>query len=245
LFVITDGVTAIPLLPAQDFKRLKDADEGPNTGGMGAYTPLPWADDHLVEGIMTQVVRPTLAEMSSRGTPFAGVLYCGLALTQAGMRVVEFNARFGDPEIQAVLALLDSPLGLMLQSAAAGTLDQLATPDWLPGSAVNVVVASSGYPKQPRTGDVITGLAQAQREIGVHILHAGTDSLPAKSGSHEEGVAPDSLAEDGMYVSAGGRVLSVVGVATDVATAREAAYRGVEQVKLEGSQHRTDIAAGI
>ena len=240
LFVITDGTHAVPLLPAQDFKRLGDADEGPNTGGMGAYTPLPWADARLVADIMAEVVRPTLGEMADRGTPFAGVLYCGLALTSNGMRVVEFNARFGDPEIQAVLALLDSPLGVMLQAAARGTLADLPEPVWLPGAAVNVVLASAGYPKQPETGDPISGLAEANREIGVHVLHAGT--APADPpGKAEGGLAQAEAA----YLSAGGRVLSVVGLAADVPAARDAAYRGISHVKLQGSQHRTDIAAGI
>ncbi|MCH9816157.1 MAG: phosphoribosylamine--glycine ligase [Actinomycetia bacterium] len=240
LFVVTDGFHAVPLLPAQDFKRLGDADQGPNTGGMGAYTPLPWADEHLVADIMAEVVRPTLAEMADRGTPFLGVLYCGLALTSQGLRVVEFNARFGDPEIQAVLALLDSPLGVMLQAAARGTLADLPAPTWMPGAAVNVVVASAGYPKRPETGDPITGLAGANREIGVHVLHAGTAF--AETPDEVEAVVEDTTAQ---YVSAGGRVLSVVGLAADVPAARDAAYRGVAHVNLTGSQHRTDIAGGI
>ena len=227
LFVICDGETAVPLLPAQDFKRVGDADEGPNTGGMGAYTPLPWAEETLVDDIMTQVALPTLAEMGRRGTPFSGVLYCGLALTSRGMRVVEFNARFGDPEIQAVLALLQTPFGQVLKAAAEGTLEGAPALIWADKAAVNVVVAAEGYPTKLVKGDVVAGVADAAAEPGVHILHAGT------------------AVEDGEFVASGGRVLSVVGVGPDVASARATSYRGLGHIDMRGAHSRSDIAAGV
>jgi phosphoribosylamine--glycine ligase len=227
LFVITDGTTAVPLLAAQDFKRVGEGDTGRNTGGMGAYTPLPWAPESLVADVMREVAEPTLVEMARRGTPFNGVLYCGLALTSKGLRVVEFNARFGDPEIQAVLALLESPLGELLASAAHGDLADFPELAWRDGAAVNVVVAAEGYPNHPVKGDAVMGLSEAAAEPGVHILHAGTSQQGAQ------------------LVASGGRVLSVVGVAADVTNAREAAYRGVDQIHLRGSHFRRDIAAGI
>jgi phosphoribosylamine--glycine ligase len=218
LFVVTDGTTAVPLVPAQDFKRVGDGDTGPNTGGMGAYAPLPWAPPDLVDTVMATVVTPTLAEMRSRGTPFAGVLYVGLALTASGPKVIEFNCRFGDPETQVVLALLETPLAGLLHAAATGGLADHPPLRWRSGSAVTVVVASAGYPVSTRTGDVITG-ADAPG-----ILHAGT------------------ALRDGQLVSAGGRVLACTAVGPDLATARSAAYALVDGVRLAGSQHRTDIA---
>ena len=158
LFAITDGSTAVPLVPAQDFKRVGDGDTGPNTGGMGAYAPLPWAPDGLVDEIMARVVQPTVDAMRERGTPFSGLLYAGLALTSRGLRVVEFNARFGDPETQVVLALLRTPLAGVLRAAARGTLDELPELQWHPGAAVTVVLAAPGYPESARTGGTITGL---------------------------------------------------------------------------------------
>lgn len=225
LFVLSDGATVVPLVPAQDFKRVGDADTGPNTGGMGAYTPLPWAPEGLVAEVVAQVAQPTVDEMARRGTPFVGVLYCGLALTSQGTRVVEFNARFGDPETQVVLARLATPLAGVLLAAATGRLADLPPLEWRDDAAVTVVVASSGYPEAPRTGDPITGLAEAAAVPGVHVLHAGTAAGP-----------------DGSVVSAGGRVLSVVGTGTDLAAARAAAYAGVERIALDGSHHRSDIA---
>lgn len=227
LFVIADGITAVPLLAAQDFKRVGEGDTGLNTGGMGAYAPLPWAPESLVADIMEKVAEPTLAEMAKRGTPFNGVLYCGLALTSKGLRVVEFNARFGDPEIQAVLALLESPLGDLLNAAARGDLADSSELVWRDGAAVNVVVAAEGYPSNPVKGDVVMGLNEAAAEPGVHVLHAGTSQQGAQ------------------MVAAGGRVLSVVGVAEDVSQARYAAYRGVDQIHLRGGHSRRDIAAGV
>ncbi len=227
LFAITDGTTVYPLQPAQDFKRIFDGDQGPNTGGMGAYTPLPWAPDGLVEEVLRDVLQPTVDELARRGTPFAGLLYAGLALTTRGVRVVEFNARFGDPETQPLLALLESPLSPLLHAAATGTLADVPPPVFRPGAAVAVVMASRGYPESTSKGDVITGIEAAEQVDGVHVDHAGT----AESG--------------GELVTAGGRVLAVVGTGADVAAARAAAYAGVGRISFEGAQHRTDIAAGI
>jgi phosphoribosylamine--glycine ligase len=226
LFVLSDGTHVVPLVPAQDFKRVGDDDTGPNTGGMGAYTPLPWAPDGLVDDVVARVAQPTVDEMRRRGTPFVGVLYCGLALTSAGLRVVEFNARFGDPETQVVLARLATPLAGVLLAAATGGIADLPPLEWRDEAAVTVVIASAGYPEQPVTGDPITGLAEADALDRVHVLHAGTAAGP-----------------DGGVVSAGGRVLSVVGTGADLATARERAYAGVAAIDLPGSHHRTDIAA--
>ncbi|HYH35278.1 MAG TPA: phosphoribosylamine--glycine ligase [Nocardioides sp.] len=225
LFAITDGTCVRPLQPAQDFKRIGDGDVGPNTGGMGAYTPLPWAPAELVDQVLHEVLQPTVDEMARRGTPFAGLLYAGLALTGRGLRVVEFNARFGDPETQPLLALLDSPLSSLLHAAATGTLADVDPPAWRPGAAVAVVMASEGYPDRASTGDAITGVEAAESLDGVHVVHAGT------------------ALRDGALVTAGGRVLSVVGVGDDLATAREAAYAGVAAIDFAGAQHRTDIAA--
>ncbi|WP_029291724.1 phosphoribosylamine--glycine ligase [Cellulomonas sp. HZM] len=224
LFVLSDGTDVVPLVPAQDFKRALDGDEGPNTGGMGAYSPLPWAPADLVDEVVERVARPTIAEMARRGTPFAGVLYCGLALTSAGVRVVEFNARFGDPETQVVLARLATPLAGVLMAVAQGRLSELAPLEWRDDAAVTVVVASEGYPTSSRTGDPIVGIVQADALDSVHVLHAGTAD------------------RDGVVVSDGGRVLSVVGTGADLAAARERAYAGVGLIGLVGSQHRTDIA---
>jgi phosphoribosylamine---glycine ligase len=221
LFVVTDGTAAVPLMPAQDFKRALDDDQGPNTGGMGAYAPLEWTPADLVERVMAETVAPTLAEMRKRGTPFAGLLYVGLALTTKGPKVIEFNARFGDPETQVVLALLASPLGGLLQAAATGTLADFPPLQWREGAAVTVVVAGHNYPGTPRTGDVITGGEQPG------VIHAGT-----------------TRREDGALVSSGGRVLSATATGADLAAARAGAYALVESITLEGSHHRTDIALG-
>ncbi|TYB49481.1 phosphoribosylamine--glycine ligase [Actinomadura chibensis] len=225
LFALCDGEHAVPLLPAQDFKRAYDGDEGPNTGGMGAYTPLPWAPDGLVEEIMATVVQPAVDELRRRETPYVGVLYAGLALTSAGIRVVEFNARFGDPETQVVLDRLATPLGTLLQSCAIGGLDPAFRPEWRPGAAVTVVVAAEGYPAAPVKGDEITGLAEAAKVEGAYVLHAGTRTDP-----------------DGRLLSNGGRVLNVVGTGDSLAAARAAAYAAVAEIGLRASHHRTDIA---
>jgi phosphoribosylamine--glycine ligase len=226
LFGITDGTTTYPMLPAQDFKRIFDGDQGPNTGGMGAYTPLPWAPDDLVDEIARTVLRPTVEEMSRRGTPFQGLLYAGLALTSRGLRVVEFNARFGDPETQPLLAMLDSPLLPLLLGAATGTLAEVPPPAWRPGGAVTVVMASRGYPGSSSKGDVIVGTETLDHDPSVHVIHAGT-----------------ALA-DGHLVTAGGRVLAVTAVGDTVADARARAYEGVAMISFPGAQWRRDIAAG-
>ena len=221
LFAVCDGAVAVPLLPAQDFKRVGDGDAGPNTGGMGAYAPLPWAPAGLVDTVQRNVLDPVLAEMARRGAPFSGLLYAGLVLTSGGPKVIEFNCRFGDPETQVVLELLDTPLGALLAAAAAGELRSFGALAWRGAAAVTVVIAAENYPGTPVVGDVITG---ADSE---GILHAGT-----------------RVAADGSVVSAGGRVLSAVATGGDLAAARENAYALVRQVHLRGSHYRTDIAAG-
>ncbi len=218
LFCVVDGETVVPLLPAQDFKRVGDGDSGPNTGGMGAYTPLPWLSDEVLRRIVDDVVKPVAAELFSRGSSFSGLLYAGLAITSNGPAVVEFNCRFGDPETQAVLALLESPLGTLLHAAATGTLAEHPPLHWHDGAAVTVVIAAENYPGRPRVGDVITG-ADAEG-----VLHAGT-----------------SRRDDGAVVSAGGRVLSVVGTGADLDQARADAYRRIDSVRLPGSHFRSDI----
>ncbi|URM90763.1 phosphoribosylamine--glycine ligase [Streptomyces sp. MRC013] len=226
LFAITDGTTVLPLTPAQDFKRALDGDEGPNTGGMGAYSPLPWADPKLVDEVVETVLQPTVDELRRRGTPFSGLLYAGLAITSRGVRVIEFNARFGDPETQVVLARLRTPLAGVLLHAATGSLDCEAPLTWRDEAAVTVVVAACDYPGTPRTGDPITGLDEVAELDAPHayVLHAGTK---------RDGDA---------VVSAGGRVLSVTATGEDLAQARERAYAAVGRIRLDGSQHRTDIA---
>lgn len=218
LFCLVDGENVVPLLPAQDHKRVGDGDRGPNTGGMGAYTPLPWLDDGAVTQIVDEVVAPVAKEMVSRGTPFSGLLYAGLAMTSAGPSVVEFNCRFGDPETQAVLALLESPLGEALSAVAGGTLADLPPLKWRDGAAVTVVLAAENYPSTPRKGDVITGASKDG------VLHAGTGRN-----------------DDGEFISAGGRVLSVVGVGADLREARTQAYEILDGVRMRGGHFRTDI----
>ncbi|ROP39538.1 phosphoribosylamine--glycine ligase [Saccharothrix texasensis] len=219
LFCLVDGATVVPLLPAQDFKRVGDGDSGPNTGGMGAYSPLPWASPDLVDTIVATCVQPVVDELARRDTPFTGLLYAGLALTSTGPQVIEFNCRFGDPETQAVLALLRTPPAALFHAAATGDLASAPELEWADDHAVTVVIAAEGYPGRPRTGDVISG-SEAEG-----VLHAGTRRR-----------------EDGAVVSIGGRVLSVVGTGRTLADARTDAYRRVEGVHLTGSHHRTDIA---
>lgn len=224
LFCLSDGATVVPLAPAQDFKRLANGDEGPNTGGMGAYTPLDWAPDDLTEQVVARVAQPTIDRLAELGSPFVGLLYCGLALTSRGLRVIEFNARFGDPETQVVLARLNSPLDEALLAAATGQLDLLPELRWEAGAAVTVVVAAPGYPAAAETGGVISGIEQAEAIAGAWVLHAGT--------------AYDG---EGRLVSAGGRVLSVVGTGDDLAQARAVAYEAAGKIHLDGAQLRTDI----
>jgi phosphoribosylamine---glycine ligase len=218
LFCVTDGVTVVPLLPAQDFKRIGDGDTGPNTGGMGAYAPLPWLPSGTVDEVLRTVAQPAVDEMRRRGTPFAGLLYVGLALTGRGPRVVEFNARFGDPETQAVLALLETPLAGVLQWAA-GAGGRAPVLQWRDGAAVTVVIAAPGYPGPPQTGDPITGAEQPG------VIHAGTRRR-----------------DDGVIVSSGGRVVSTTAVGATLAEARDRAYALARSVHLPGGQMRTDIA---
>lgn len=219
LFCLTDGTCVVPLVPAQDFKRIGDGDTGPNTGGMGAYAPLPWLPADLADEVVRTVAQPTIDEMARRGTPFAGLLYVGLAMTSRGPRVVEFNARFGDPETQVVLALLESSLGRALYSAATGSLASLAPLRWRDGAAVTVVLAAPDYPGTPRVGEVISGSEQEG------VIHAGTRRR-----------------DDGAIVSSGGRVLSATAVADTLAEARERAYKLIATIDLPGGQYRTDIA---
>ena len=219
LFALSDGTTVVPLIPAQDSKRRDDGDAGPNTGGMGAYAPLPWAPPGLVDEVLATVLQPTVDEMARRGEHFSGLLYAGLALTARGVRVVEFNARFGDPETQVVLPLLETPLAGLLHAAATGTLAEQPPLRWRDGAAVTVVVAAPGYPEAPRTGSPITGAD------GDGVRHAGT-----------------AVGADGRVFSAGGRVLSVTAVGPDLAAARQTAYERVAGVRLDGAHWRTDIA---
>jgi phosphoribosylamine---glycine ligase len=218
LFCVVDGRTVVPLLPAQDFKRVGDGDTGPNTGGMGAYAPLPWLPDDVHREVVSQIVEPVAAELVRRGSPFCGLLYVGLAITAKGPAVVEFNCRFGDPETQAVLALLDSALGQLLYAASTGTLADFGELRWQDGAAVTVVLAAENYPGRPRVGDIVVG-SEADG-----VLHAGT-----------------ARRDDGTIVSSGGRVLSVVGTGADLAAARAAAYDKLGSIRLPGSHFRTDI----
>ena len=220
LFGISDGTTIVPMQPAQDFKRAYDGDKGPNTGGMGAYSPLPWAPSDIIEDTHKQVLAPMIAEMAARGTPFVGLLYAGLALTDHGTRVIEFNARFGDPETQVLIPRLKTPLATLLYKAATGNLAG-TTLDWKDDSAVTVVLAAQGYPTAPISGSTISGFTQFDN---VQIYHAGTLST-------EQGLA-----------SSGGRVLTVTGIGEDLTEARNRAYRAISQISLTGSFYRSDIA---
>lgn len=233
LFCVTDGYAVRALAPAQDFKRLGDGDTGPNTGGMGAYSPLPWLEEQvpdLVRTVLERIAEPTVAEMRHRGVPFVGVLYVGLALTSRGPRVVEFNARFGDPETQSVLARLRTPLGSLLHAAATGRLQELPPLTWHPESAVTVVLAAPGYPDKPVSGIPVTGFDRLAQVPDTHVLHAGTAP------------DPDPEAARGALVSSGGRVLSVVSLGADLAQARDRAYAAADLIEMAGSQRRTDIA---
>ena len=221
LFGISDGKTVIAMQPAQDFKRAFDGDLGPNTGGMGAYSPLPWAPDDIMEETLDQVLNPTVKEMAARGTPFVGLLYAGLALTSHGTKVIEFNARFGDPETQVLLPRLKTPLAQLLFAAATKNLENFQQLDWSDDSAVTVVLASEGYPIDPKIGEPITGV---QTNSNSSVFHAGTQM------------------RDGVLHSAGGRVLTVTGLGGDLTQARDAAYRTISRISLAGSHYRSDIA---
>jgi len=220
LFGISDGHNIIAMQPAQDFKRAFDGDLGPNTGGMGAYSPLPWAPDEIIEETLTRVLNPTIKEMEARGTPFVGLLYAGLAITHTGTKVIEFNARFGDPETEVLLPRLKTPLAQLLLKAATGKLKG-ETLEWSQDSAVTVVLASEGYPANPVLGEPIMGIAPI---AGSNVFHAGT------------------TIRDGILHSSGGRVLAVTGVGSDLTEARNKAYRVISAITLQGSHYRSDIA---
>jgi phosphoribosylamine--glycine ligase len=221
LFGISDGTTVIAMQPAQDFKRAFNGDLGPNTGGMGAYSPLPWAPDEIMEETLDQVLNPTIAEMAARGTPFVGLLYAGLALTSRGTKVIEFNARFGDPETEVLLPRLKTPLAQLLFAAATKNLANFGELEWSNESAVTVVLASEGYPTNPKVGAPITGI---QTNSNSYVFHAGTQF------------------RDGTLQSAGGRVLAITGLGSDLTQARDAAYRTISRISLPGSHYRSDIA---
>ncbi|MCU1441316.1 MAG: phosphoribosylamine--glycine ligase [Rhodoglobus sp.] len=224
LFLLSDGHTVLPLSPAQDYKRIFDGDEGPNTGGMGAYSPLPWLDEGFVDEVIDTIALPTVRQLASERTPFIGLLYCGLIVTRKGIRVIEFNARFGDPETQVVLPRLITPLSGLLHAAATGELGSMPRPEFSDEVAVTVVLASEGYPDDPVTGRVISGLDEVR---DVTVAHAATALV------------------DGKYVATGGRVLSVVATGPDFASARGKAYAALETIHLEGGQYRTDIALRV
>jgi phosphoribosylamine---glycine ligase len=228
VFALADGQDAVALLPAQDYKRAYDGNAGPNTGGMGAYAPLPWAPADLAEQTLVTVVQPTLAELARRGAPYSGLLYAGLSLTSQGIRVVEFNARFGDPETQVVLDRLDTPLGGLLAAAASGDLAVAGKLTWTPGAAVTVVLAAEGYPAAPAGGDAIDGIDEAGLVPGSYVLHAGT-----------------SIDRSGRLTASGGRVLNIVGTGADLAAARSSAYQAAGRIRMRGGWYRTDIAAGL
>jgi phosphoribosylamine--glycine ligase len=225
LFALCDGVRAVPMTPAQDYKRIFDGDQGPNTGGMGSYSPVPGVDDGTVAEIAATVHQPIVEELRRRGTPFHGVLYAGLMMTPAGPKVLEFNARFGDPETQAILPRLKSDLlHLLDRSARPAGLEGVAI-DWSPDWAVTLVAASAGYPESSRSGDVISGLDDAEA-AGAEVTHAGT-----------------ALDADGNVITAGGRVLNVTALGPSPGEARERAYAAARRIAFDGMQMRTDIAA--
>jgi phosphoribosylamine--glycine ligase len=230
LFFVTDGARAVALSPAQDYKRIGDGDTGGNTGGMGAFSPLPWldaafgSDAEFVDHVRTTIAEPVLQRLAAEGTPFVGLLYCGLVVEGRDVRVIEFNARFGDPETQVVLPRLTTPLSELLAAAASGTLDGIEPPRFSPDAAVGVVLASEGYPGEPVLGREVEGIDAAEALDGVHVVHAATERV------------------DGLLLAVGGRVLTVVGTGGSVAEARARAYAGVERIHLPGARWRTDIA---
>jgi len=236
LFFLSDGKTVMPLSPAQDFKRAFNNDEGPNTGGMGAYSPLPWLPEGFIEEVEETVAIPTIRELDRLGAPFIGLLYCGLILTKRGTRVIEFNARFGDPETQVVLRRLITPLEKLLYRASTGHLDSSPNAEFTKDVAITVVLASEGYPETSAPNRPIFGLAEAEA-TGVEVCHAATATEP--NAALGEASGPTQL------IATGGRVLSVVATGADFASARAQAYEGLTQIKLEGSHYRTDIAAKV
>jgi phosphoribosylamine--glycine ligase len=231
LFFLSDGHSVVPLTPAQDFKRAYDNDEGPNTGGMGAYSPLPWLPAGFVEEVEEKVALPTIQEMSRLGAPFIGLLYCGLIITKRGIRVIEFNARFGDPETQVVLRRLNSSLSNLLYKAATGHLEGVSDPEFNKDVAITVVLASEGYPDTSAPNRPIYGIGDAEA-AGVEVCHAATAFAENKDGEET-------------LMATGGRVLSVVATGKDFAGARAQAYAGIEKIQLQGSHYRKDIAAKV
>ena len=233
LFFVSDGDRVVPLSPAQDYKRAFDEDAGPNTGGMGAYSPLPWlagafgGEDEFVAQVTRDVAEPVIRQLDAEGTPFIGLLYAGLILTEQGVKVIEFNARFGDPETQVVLARLATPLSTLLMAAASGHLEDEPAPQFAEAAAVTVVLASEGYPAAPVTGRVLTGLDDAAAVDGVHLAHAAT------------------ARQDGELIATGGRVLNVVALGNTFFQARERAYDALARIHLEGGHHRTDIGRRV
>jgi phosphoribosylamine--glycine ligase len=227
LFMLSDGHTVLPLSPAQDYKRIGDGDTGPNTGGMGAYSPLPWAPEGFVDEVIRTVAEPTVRQLAAEQTPFIGLLYCGLIVTEQGIRVIEFNARFGDPETQVVLPRLVTPLSELLFAASTGQLAGRPHPEFSDDVAVTVVLASEGYPVTSAPNRPLTGLDEAAAVEGVTIAHAAT-----------------ARTIDG-FVATGGRVLSVVATGADFTEARARAYEAIDRIGLEGGQFRTDIAARV
>jgi phosphoribosylamine---glycine ligase len=223
---LTDGTTLAPLPPAQDYKRAFDWDEGPNTGGMGAYSPVPFLDDETLSFIRRDILERTIAALSDEGVPYRGALYAGLMLTEDGPVVLEFNCRFGDPETQAILPRLKSDLGEVLLACAQGRLDRTAL-EWSPEACITVVLASGGYPGEHRTGFAVEGLEEARSVRGISLFHAGT------------------RASDGRVLTAGGRVLSVSATGTTLEDARERAYEACGRISFEGMHYRRDIAAGV
>jgi phosphoribosylamine---glycine ligase len=238
LFLLSDGQAVLPLAPAQDYKRLGDGDIGPNTGGMGAYSPLPWLPDTFVDEVINTVALPTVRQLAAEQTPFIGLLYCGLVLTRDGIRVIEFNARFGDPETQVVLPRLVTPLSGLLFAAATGALAGMPRPEFALDVAVTVVLASEGYPMLPVTGRTIGGLDAAASVPEVQILHAATE-LRTQTGDATSSWTTEQL------VATGGRVLNVVALGTTFAEARERAYEALGHIHLDGGQYRTDIAQRV
>jgi phosphoribosylamine--glycine ligase len=239
LFLLSDGSNVLPLSPAQDYKRLRDGDEGPNTGGMGAYSPLPWlaerfgSEQAFVDEVIETIALPTIRRLDEEQTPFIGLLYAGLILTSRGIRVIEFNARFGDPETQVVLPRLATPLSGLLYASATGRLAEHERPEFRPDAAVTVVLASEGYPESPLTGRRIDGLDAAESVPGVHVAHAAT-----AIGTSTDDAEPH-------LVATGGRVLNVIAVGGDFAEARRRAYEALGHLRLDGGQFRTDIAARV
>lgn len=221
LFGISDGTNVIGMEPAQDFKRVRDGDQGANTGGMGAYSPLSWAPQNIIRQTELEVLLPTIQELAKRNSPFVGLLYAGLAMTSRGLRVIEFNARFGDPETEVLLPRLKTPLAQLLFAAATGKLAEHPPLEWSSDSAVTVVLASEGYPESPATGREIHGIST---EPNVNIFHAGTRE------------------DSGKLLSSGGRVLAVTGIGPDLHSARTASYNALSHITLAGSHYRKDIA---